>query len=77
MGTGYIETRAGNAPQPKPVVISCDKPINVVLYNPGSTDDVVSTDPFQMQVLPVELYSNNVIFNTPGVYGSLGFILTF
>lgn len=73
LGPGYIETRAGTAPQPKPVVISSDKPINVVLFNPGSADDGVSTDPFQMQVFPVELYSNDVIFNTPGVYGSLGF----
>jgi hypothetical protein len=80
--TGFVEVRANTIVKGdesiKPVVISGNKPINVVQYNTGAFDD--STDasstpnaPFQMQVLPVEQFSNNIMFNTPGINGQYVF----
>lgn len=73
LNTGYIEIRAGEmAPGdllPKPVEISSNEPINVVQYNTGSQDDGVNFDPFQMQLLPVEQFRNDITFNTPGING--------
>lgn len=77
LNTGYIETRAGEmAPGdllPKPVEISSNQPINVVQYNTGSTDDNVNFDPFQMQLIPVEQFRNNVTFHTLGINGEAAF----
>lgn len=69
---GWIERRS-NQGTPRPGVFSADKPINVVLYNPGQQDDNVVSDPFQMNILPVEQYQDEVIFNTPGIKGGKGF----
>ena len=80
--TGFVEVRANTLIEGdesiKPVVISGNKPINVVQYNTGNFDD--STDatstpnaPFQMQVLPVEQFSNNIMFNTPGIRDIYGY----
>ncbi|PKL86371.1 MAG: hypothetical protein CVV22_02575 [Ignavibacteriae bacterium HGW-Ignavibacteriae-1] len=70
---GYIETRTGSDATPKPARISSDKAINVVQYNPGQQDDGVESDPFQMQILPVEQFQTDIIFNTPGIKGGFGF----
>lgn len=75
--TGYLEVRAGAMNPgdiaPKPVEISSDQPINVVQYNPGSTDDNVENDPFQLVLTPIQQYQNEIVFNTPGVRGQYGF----
>lgn len=75
LGTGYIETRAGVEPEPRPVVIHSpdDYPINVVQYNPGQQDDNVPSDPFQLQLSPIEQYQKEIVFNTPGIRGGFGF----
>ncbi|MCO5250263.1 MAG: T9SS type A sorting domain-containing protein [Candidatus Kapabacteria bacterium] len=69
---GYIETRIA-MDTPKPARISSNKAINVVQYNPGQMDDGVESDPFQMQIMPVEQFQTDVIFNTPGIKGGFGF----
>jgi hypothetical protein len=51
-------------------VISADKPIYVMLYNPGQTDDNVSSDPFQMVISPFEQYRKEIVFATPNAKGS-------
>ncbi|PKL86372.1 MAG: hypothetical protein CVV22_02580 [Ignavibacteriae bacterium HGW-Ignavibacteriae-1] len=71
--SGYIEMRATLDSIPKPVRISSDKTINVVLFNPGQADDGVESDPFQMQILPIGQYQTDAIFNTPGIRGGLAF----
>ncbi len=72
-GKGYLETRADTITTPKPVLISADKPINVVLYNPGQSEDGIESDPFQMQLFPESLFYKDMIFNTPGIMGGIGF----
>ncbi|MCO5250265.1 MAG: T9SS type A sorting domain-containing protein [Candidatus Kapabacteria bacterium] len=64
IGSGYIEVRTGDTGIPTPVRISSYYPINVVQYNPSSSDDDVASSPFQMQVIPTEQFSKNVIFST-------------
>jgi hypothetical protein len=73
LGIGHIETRAGTEPTPRPVIISSDKQINVVLYNPGQQDDNVPTDPFQMNIVSDEQFQKCITFNTPGIRGGFGF----
>ena len=75
LSVGYIEARAGVEPTPRPVVISSEEgfPINVVQYNPGQQDDNVSSDPFQLQCIPIEQYQTEIVFNTPGIKGGFGF----
>jgi hypothetical protein len=74
IGKGFIEVRAGETTKSdsivKPVTFSATGTINVVQYNPGSQDDGVENDPFQMQILPVEQFQTDVIFNTPGYKGN-------
>lgn len=75
-GTGFIEKRAGvtlPGEAPKPVEITADNPINVVQYNPGSSDDNVENDPFQLSLSPIQQYQTEIVFNTPGVHGQYGF----
>jgi len=77
-GIGYIEKRTSSTEElkdaaPKPVVLSSDKPFTVALFNPGIQDDGVDSDPFQLQLLPLELYQNNMMFNTPGVNNGKSF----
>jgi hypothetical protein len=50
-------------------VISADKPIYVMLYNPGQTDDNVVSDPFQMVLTPLEQYQKEIMFATPNAKG--------
>lgn len=51
-------------------VISADKPIYVMLYNTGQTDDNVVSDPFQMVISPFEQYRKEIVFATPNAKGS-------
>ncbi len=75
LGTGYLETRAAAEKDPRPVVIHSPDgfPINVVQYNPGQSDDDVPSDPFQLQLSPIEQYQKEIVFNTPGIRGGAGF----
>jgi hypothetical protein len=50
---------------PRSVVISGDKPINVTQFNPGEDDDNVVSDPFQLVLTPLEQFQTEIIFNTP------------
>ncbi|MBK9250244.1 MAG: choice-of-anchor D domain-containing protein [Ignavibacteria bacterium] len=61
---GYMELRADTG-APRAMVISAEKPIYVVMYNTGQNDDSVSSDPFQMVLLPVEQYPREIVFSTP------------
>jgi hypothetical protein len=72
-GSGFIETRVSMELKPIPVLISSDKEINVVLYNPGQSDDGVPSDPFQMNIISNEQYQRDITFNTPGIHGGFGF----
>lgn len=71
---GYIEARVYDGER-RPAVISGDKPINVVFYNPGTEEDINSakSDPFVMAITPVELYQKEITFCTPAIKGGLGF----
>jgi hypothetical protein len=57
--------------------LSADKPISATVWNTGQEDDGVSTDPFQMNVMPIEQYQKNVMFCTPGSRGGIGFTRNF
>ena len=76
-GTGYIETRSGvmgpGDVEPKPVEISSNQPINVVQFNPGSQDDGIENDPFQLVLTPTQQYQTEIVFCTPGLRGQYGF----
>lgn len=80
---GFLEIRAkaigeSDTVSPKPVVISANKPINVVQFNTSAQDDnTVDNDPFQMQVLPLEQFQTDVTFNTPGIRGQYGFKINY
>ncbi|HRP02042.1 MAG TPA: T9SS type A sorting domain-containing protein [Candidatus Kapabacteria bacterium] len=80
-GTGYLEVRTGSdmSVKPGPAVISSDEgyPINVVQFNPGQSEDNVPSDPFQMQLSPIEQYQKEIVFNTPGIRGGFGFSSNF
>ncbi|HYF04147.1 MAG TPA: choice-of-anchor D domain-containing protein [Patescibacteria group bacterium] len=73
-GSGYYEGRVlDDGLDPRPIVIKGDKPISITTYNPGQTDDGVSSDPFQLILTPIEQYQKEIIFNTPGIKGGQGF----
>jgi IgGFc binding protein/type IX secretion system substrate protein len=66
----YFSLRVlANELDPRPVVISSDKPISVTQYNTGMSDDGVPSDPFQMVLSPMEQWQDKVQFATPGSYG--------
>ncbi len=69
---GWIETRASTDTN-RPAMISATKPINVMQYNQGLSDDNVPSDPFQMTVLPSSAFQKYFVFNTPGTKASYGF----
>ncbi|MFC2131643.1 IgGFc-binding protein [Bacteroidota bacterium] len=71
-GVGYLHLRADEG-EPRPIVISGDKPISVTQYNTGQKDDGIESDPFQMTLLPEELYQKEITFQTPGIRGGFGF----
>lgn len=71
---GWIERRASNDTQGT-LTIEGDGPIYVHQFNPGNDDDgrACNTDPFQMVLIPVEQYYNELLFFTPGVHGGMSF----
>ncbi|MFH1051985.1 MAG: T9SS type A sorting domain-containing protein [bacterium] len=75
-GVGFLHMRADEG-EPRPILISGDKPISVTQYNTGKYDDNVVSDPFQMALLPVELYRKEITFNTPGARDGHGFPLNY
>jgi len=68
----WLETRAAYDSNTG-MVVTANKPIMVVQYNPGIEDDQVDSDPFQMMLIPEEQFLNDIIFNTPGIRGGFGF----
>ena len=68
----WLETRA-SMDSNTGMVVTADKPIEAVQYNPGINDDQVDSDPFQMMLIPEEQFLNDIIFNTPGIRGGYGF----
>ncbi|MCK5741594.1 MAG: hypothetical protein KAH48_05200, partial [Chlorobi bacterium] len=76
-GQGWLEYRASDG-APVPVVISGDKAISVTQYNPSLYDDGSDdTDPFQIVLTPLEQYQTEIVFNTPGIRGAMGFANNF
>ncbi len=71
-GRGWIYERVDGSGN-NVVSLSADKPISATVFNTGQSDDNVSTDPFQMNVMPIEQYQKNVIFCTPGTKGGINF----
>ena len=81
-GRAYLEMRMVPLGQkPKPVVISGDKPINIVLFNSGAQEDGYprpnTGEPFSLNILPVELYQKNVTFCTPGINNGMNFLINY
>ena len=69
-GECYLSQRVlDDTQEPRPVVISSNKPISVTQYNPGMSDDGVPSDPFQLVLTPIEQFQTEIIFNTPGYQG--------
>lgn len=69
-GEAYLSQRIlDHEVDPRPVVVSSDKPIMVVQYNPGQNDDGVPSDPFQMSLTPYEQWSKEILYHTPGFQG--------
>ncbi|MFM7156773.1 MAG: choice-of-anchor D domain-containing protein, partial [Bacteroidota bacterium] len=76
-GDAFIERRAFDGDLSSVVagggtpckVISADKPIYVMLYNPGQADDNIESDPFQMVLTPLEQYQKEIVFATPNAKG--------
>ena len=72
--SGYLEMRApvGTDGKPTVSVISSDsgKPISVILYNTGQADDNVPSDPFELGLIPLQQYSTEIVWTTPGAVGA-------
>jgi len=76
LGKGYISMRMTPDLKPGSIVMEGDKPINVVLYNCGVQEDgypAPNSDPFQMVILPDEMFQKEITFCTPGVSGGQGY----
>ncbi|MBM2813304.1 MAG: hypothetical protein HW421_66 [Ignavibacteria bacterium] len=77
MGEGWQETRITPMDQAqRPVVISGDKPIYVMVYNCGVQEDgypLPNSDPFWMVMTPIAQYQKEITFCTPATRGGLGF----
>jgi hypothetical protein len=65
-GVSYLEIRADEE-ENRPVVYSSDKPIHVVQYNTGSVSNESYNDPFQMNLLTSQNFSEKIVFSTPGI----------
>jgi len=68
----WIEIRS-NPDSNAPAVIQGKKPIYVVQYNTGQSEDNVPGDPFQMLLTSSQQFQNELVFFTPGINSSLGF----
>lgn len=71
-GTGFYYGRI-NPDSNAVAVITADKPISVTIYPTGQEDDGVSTDPDQLVLYPVDNFSKEFLFCTPGIRGAKGF----
>ncbi|MBX7154751.1 MAG: T9SS type A sorting domain-containing protein [Bacteriodetes bacterium] len=71
-GTGFMYERV-NANANTVMVYSADSPISATFFNSGQEDDNVVSDPFQMNIYPVEQFSTSYIINTPGIKGGFKF----
>ena len=75
-GQAYLEQRIfGMDEKPHSAVFSGDKPINVMLLNTGTQEDSSSgsSDPFFMNITPMQAYQKEITFCTPGLHGQFGF----
>ncbi|MBM2814042.1 MAG: hypothetical protein HW421_804 [Ignavibacteria bacterium] len=77
IGEAYYEGRITPMDEAqKPVVISGDKPIGVMVYNCGVQEDgypLPNSDPFWMVMTPLSQYQKGITFCTPATRGGLGF----
>ncbi|MBX7156267.1 MAG: choice-of-anchor D domain-containing protein [Bacteriodetes bacterium] len=71
-GTGFIYERV-NANANTIMVYSGNKPISATFFNTGQEDDNVVSDPFQMDIYPIEQFQKEIIFCTPGIKGGFKF----
>lgn len=80
MNVGYFEMRVwpqtddfGQPIPPKIATISADKPISVMYYNPGTSEDIkaVDTDPFMLVYTPIEQYQTEIYFPSPNATNGL------
>ncbi|PKL79444.1 MAG: hypothetical protein CVV25_07780, partial [Ignavibacteriae bacterium HGW-Ignavibacteriae-4] len=80
MGIGYLEMRVwpqtddfGQPIAPKIATISANKPISVMYYNPGTSEDTkpVDTDPFMLIYTPIEQYQTEIYFPSPNATAGL------
>ncbi|MDQ1266786.1 MAG: hypothetical protein QG635_1938 [Bacteroidota bacterium] len=67
-GSGFLSMRAYEG-TPHPIVITSDKPIGITQYNTGFGEDKVNWLPFQMGLIPTELYQKEVTFYPLGLRG--------
>ncbi len=65
-GVGFLEGQALDGEQ-QPIVFTADKPISIKVFNPGQELDNRTSDPYAIQLVPVDQYVNYVWFNAPGV----------
>ncbi|MDW8225964.1 MAG: choice-of-anchor D domain-containing protein, partial [Bacteroidota bacterium] len=68
-GEGWLDIEDPDPAEVRPIVISADKPIQVVQYNKGQESDWIPTDPFEMALPSLEQSQTHVIFATPGAAG--------
>lgn len=83
---GWVEKRVwditdsiGLEIRPKNALITSDKPIQIMYYNTGTQEDMgivnqADSDPFMMNMYPIEQYENEITFCTPGTGGGDMFI---
>ncbi len=80
-GNGWLEMRLNqNIEVPYPILLSADKPIQVVFYNTGSQEDgepLKAYDPFEMVLTPREQHSKYVPFAMPKSSIGTGYKLNF
>lgn len=80
MNVAYFEMRVwpqtddfGQPIPPKIATISANKPISVMYYNPGTSEDkkAVDTDPFMLVYTPIEQYQTEIYFPSPNATDGL------
>lgn len=54
---------------PRSAVFTSRKPFNAVFFNPGQDDDYIPSDPFSMNLVPIEQYQNEMFLCTPNAAG--------
>lgn len=69
-----IDSNSQQENKPKNAVISSDKPIQIMYYNTGTAEDMgvinqADSDPFMMNMYPIEQYEKEITFCTPGTGG--------